>query len=156
MSRLILIDICVHAIFVAYFSISRSECSALGGANGGSCADGFGVCCISKNYWMIFLTRIKEMYITYFFKNVWFYIKLSFFLFRNNYSWRRLSSQRIIYCCWSGLSYCRISIYLFCLSFRPWNLPNSFWFYSKKNCIFFNSQLFNYFHKLIILKCILS
>lgn len=27
---------------------TESECSALGGANGGSCADGFGVCCIKK------------------------------------------------------------------------------------------------------------
>ena len=40
-------------ILFSYFP-SREECSSRGGANGGSCASGFGVCCICKYIWKVF------------------------------------------------------------------------------------------------------
>ena len=35
-------------LFFIFFSLDSEECSNIGGTNGGSCAEGFGVCCISN------------------------------------------------------------------------------------------------------------
>ena len=59
-------------IFFAFFS---EECSNKGGTNGGSCASGFGVCCICKHFhqesvilfssvWQIFKHRIQGVKFT--------------------------------------------------------------------------------------------
>ena len=47
---------------IHFFLLYREECSSKGGSSEGSCASGFGVCCISK------LNKIHKLYYVYFCK----------------------------------------------------------------------------------------
>ncbi len=60
---------------------TEAECSSRGGTNAGSCASGFGVCCVSK----FFLKKSDELFwkflninVCYFVKKVFKYVKMNF------------------------------------------------------------------------------
>ena len=59
-------DISFHKIYLIYYFNFREECSSRSGTNEGSCASGFGVCCV-REYFQRTKCEIPERHKTWFF-----------------------------------------------------------------------------------------